>query len=86
MELTIKIKLDNDAYVTSERIANAELMENLMLIINKMSWGDTNGVVLDSNGNKTGYWIRGKNLTFDLYRQYGINKQVYVITHKKYWI
>ncbi len=56
MELTIKIKLDTDAYVTSERMANAELMENLMLIINKMSWGDTNGVVLDSNGNKTGYW------------------------------
>jgi len=56
MELTIKIKLDNDAYVTNERMANAELMENLMLIINKMSWGDTNGMVLDSNGNKTGYW------------------------------
>lgn len=56
MELTIKIKLDNDAYVSNERLANAELMENLMLIINKMSWGDTNGVVIDSNGNKTGYW------------------------------
>ena len=56
MELTIKIKLDNDAYVTNERLANAELVENLMLIINKMSWGDTNGVVIDSNGNKTGYW------------------------------
>ena len=56
MELTIKIKLDNDAYVSNERLANAELVENLMLIINKMSWGDSNGVVIDSNGNKTGYW------------------------------
>ena len=56
MKLTIEINMDNDAYATNERMANAELTENLMLIINKMSWGDTTGVVFDSNGNKTGYW------------------------------
>ena len=56
MKLLIEIQMDNDAYATNERMANAELTENLMLIINKMSWGDSNGVVLDSNGNKTGYW------------------------------
>ena len=56
MKLLIEINMDNDAYAEDEAMANAELVQNLMLVINKMQWGDTNGVVFDSNGNKTGYW------------------------------
>ena len=56
MKLLIEINMDNDAYAEDEARGNAELVENLMLIINKMNWGDTDGIVFYSNGNKTGYW------------------------------
>lgn len=53
MELIIKINMDNDAYKQNEVF---EIQENLNDVMRKIVWGDTNGIVLDSNGNKTGYF------------------------------
>jgi hypothetical protein len=52
MKLIIEINLDNEAYKDNSE----EIQENLENIIVKLNWGDTNGIIFDSNGNKTGQW------------------------------
>jgi len=52
MKLSIEINLDNSAYACNPE----EVQENLMDIIKKINWGDAEGIVFDSNGNKTGNW------------------------------
>lgn len=52
MEFNLKINLNNASYKDNPE----ELQENLENIIVKIKWGDTTGIVFDSNGNKTGHW------------------------------
>lgn len=52
MQLSIEINLDNSAYKDNPE----EIQENLEGIIVKLNWGNTDGIIFDSNGNKTGYW------------------------------
>ena len=52
MQLSIEINLDNAAYKDNPE----EIQENLEGIIVKLNWSDTDGIIFDSNGNKTGYW------------------------------
>ena len=53
MELTIKIKLDNDAYQVG---METELREHFESVISKINQDDASGILFDSNGNKTGWW------------------------------
>ena len=52
MQLSIEINLDNVVYKDNPK----EIQENLEIISVRLGWGDTNGIIFDSNGNKTGYW------------------------------
>jgi len=52
MKLSIEINLNNSAYDDNPE----ELQEALENIIVKINWGDAEGIVFDSNGNKTGNW------------------------------
>ena len=58
MEFIIKINLDNDAY-QGENMAR-EIAENLDFITGAVLAGRSNGIIHDSNGNKTGnFEIKG---------------------------
>jgi hypothetical protein len=53
MKLTLEINLDNDAYLVD--YIN-EINENVANMLMKIKWGDDNGIIHDSNGNKSGFW------------------------------
>ena len=53
MKLSLEINLDNAAYHDD---LTEELKNAFRTIINKIVIDDDNGVIFDSNGNKTGTW------------------------------
>lgn len=53
MQFNLVIKMDNAAYARMSE----ELGSNLEHVISSLGRGRTQGAIMDSNGNKTGYWI-----------------------------
>ena len=54
MEFTLNINLDNAAY--QDDYMAEELSSNLEFIVGAILSNKTDGIVRDSNGNKTGSW------------------------------